>query len=315
MKNKFNQSTLVLGSLLIAGFVAGCNGSNNSNSSDSSTLSTANTSISGLAYDSVTTSVFSVNSFGRLCSISVDKVPGDINCNLTMPANIIVTSQVVSDGSGNIYALGKQIGSNVSYLMQYKTQNQTWTTTQIELPYLGAFNKILYRANKLYASNPNDGTLYTITLGSNAIESVAKYFAENPAVVEDFDASGNLYFSHQTNKIDPTTYRTVLATTAYVVPSGSAGGALANQFGTGNVTINDMAYVNNKIYACAESDFLYLPTGSTAANNWQILTNQAKLDYFSCDYLTTDSANLYYVEGIWVDENTFSNGYVNKVAV
>lgn len=315
MKNKFNQSTLVLGSLLIAGFVAGCNGSNNSNSSDSSTLSTANTSISGLAYDSVTTSVFSVNSFGRLCSISVDKVPGDINCNLTMPANIIVTSQVVSDGSGNIYALGKQIGSNVSYLMQYKTQNQTWTTTQIELPYLGAFNKILYRANKLYASNPNDGTLYTITLGSNAIESAAKYFAENPAVVEDFDASGNLYFSHQTNKIDPTTYRTVLATTAYVVPSGSAGGALANQFGTGNVTINDMAYVNNKIYACAESDFLYLPTGSTAANNWQILTNQAKLDYFSCDYLTTDSANLYYVEGIWVDENTFSNGYVNKVAV
>ena len=288
MKNKFNQSTLVLGSLLIAGFVAGCNGSNNSNSSDSSTLSTANTSISGLAYDSVTTSVFSVNSFGRLCSISVDKVPGDINCNLTMPANIIVTSQVVSDGSGNIYALGKQIGSNVSYLMQYKTQNQTWTTTQIELPYLGAFNKILYRANKLYTSNPNDGTLYTITLGSNAIESVAKYFAENPAVVEDFDASGNLYFSHQTNKIDPTTYRTVLA---------------------------DMAYVNNKIYACAESDFLYLPTGSTAANNWQILTNQAKLDYFSCDYLTTDSANLYYVEGIWVDESTFSNGYVNKVAV
>lgn len=314
MKIKFNQSSLLLNVLLIAALVTGCNGSDNS-SSNSSTQSTSNTSISGLAYDAVTNSVFSVNNFGALCSISASKVPGDISCNIAMPVNIVISSQVVSDGSGNMYALGKQVGSNVSYLMQYKTQDQTWVTTQIQLPYLAAFNKILYSSNKLYMSDPNDGTLYTITLGANTVASVANYFIESPAVVEDFDASGNLYFSHQTNNLDPATFRTVLATTAYVVPTGSAGGNLASQFGVGNVNINDMVYVNNKIYACAESNFIYLPTGSTAANNWQVLTNQAKTNYFSCDYVTTDSANLYYVEGVWVDENTFSNGYINKVAV
>lgn len=305
---KFNikNAVCLINGILLASLITACGGTN---TSSSLATSTSNTMISGLSYDPIAKSVFTVNDSGNLCLLAVNQIPGNINCNIAMPNGIIIASQVVSDGNGNIYAIGKQATNATNYILKYNTQTSTWSNSQIELPYLANRNKLLYRNGNLYVSDPNTKTLYTINIANNSVERTDNYFIESQAIVEDFDSNGNLFFSHGTNNLSQTTFRTVPATTVYNLPTGSSGNS-ANQFGQGNYNINDLVYANNNIYACAESNFLYLPLSATSSDSWQVLQNGS--DYFSCDYLTTDNINLYYVEGKWVDNSTFSNGYINK---
>lgn len=300
--NMCNISSLV-GLLLVASIVSSCSGSI-ARSTDTSGIM-----ISGLTYDSVAKAVFTVNSSGDLCTLNTNQIPGNINCTLTMPSGIIIASQVVSDGNGNIYSIGKQSTGSTNYILKYDTQTQQWTNTQITLPYLSNRNKLLYREGNLYTSDPNTKALYVINIANNTLQKTDDYFIESQAIVEDFDSNGNLFFSNSTNNLSQTTFRTVPATTVYNLASGNSGDS-ATQFGSNNLNINDLVYAKNNIYGCAESNFLYLPVTSTSADSWQVLNNGSS--YFSCDYVTTDNSNLYYVEGTWINNETFSNGYVNK---
>lgn len=233
-------------------------------------------------------------------------------CNLTPPNNILIASQVASDNQGNIYALGSQASTESNFILKYQTQANTWTVNSIDIPFIMSYSKLLYRQNKLYISDPNLATLYNINLASNILESVPDFFAPSPGVIEDFDQSGNLYYSYQLNT--ESNFQTITTTQIYTTPLAGSSSS-ATPFGTANENINDLVYVKNTAYACAESDFIYLPAGSGASSSWQILTNAAQPGYFSCDYVTTDGNNLYYAEGQWSSESNFSNNYINKVAV
>lgn len=301
-----SKSSVLLTSLLVAVVVSSCGGSS------SPATETSGIMISGLSYDPTVKAVFTVNSSGNLCTLNVSQVPNNVNCALKMPAGVIISSQVVSDGNGHIYAIGTNASSGSNYILKYDAQTSVWSTTSIELPYLANRNKLLYRAGNLYASNPNTKTLYIINIAANTLQQINDYFIESAATVEDFDSNGDLLFSHITNNLNPATFRTDPATTVYNLPSGTSGFA-AQQFGANNVNINDLVYAsNNNVYACSESNFLYLPI-TAGVENWQVLHDGA--GYFSCDYVTTDNTNLYYVEGTWLDNSTFSNGYINKKAI
>lgn len=310
MKNKINNS-LLCGLILASTLLAACSGTGNSSENQTNTTSISQ-SLSGLAYDPVSKSVYSVDQSGTLCKLAVQNIPGNMVCNLIPPNKILITSQVVSDNQGNIYALGSEGSTDSNFILKYNTQENTWTINSIDIPFVMSYSKLLYRQNKLYISDPNSATLYTIDLASNLLESVPDFFMPAPGVIEDFDQNGNLYYSYQLNT--ESNFRTITTTQVYITTLGGSATSAA-QFGSANENINDLVYVKNTAYACAESNFIYLPAGSTAANTWQVLNNPATPNYFSCDYVTTDNANLYYVEGVWIDENTFSNGYINKVAI
>ena len=301
------KSFAVLASgILISSVFSACGGSS------APATNTSGIMISGLTYDPITQSVFSVNTSGNLCTITAKQVPDNISCDIPMPNGIIISSQVVSDGSGNVYAIGKQSTTATNYILRYSTQTKLWSSTQIDLPYLSNRNKLLFKGGNLYTSDPNTKTLYTINIAQNSLQQTENYFIESKAIVEDFTPSGNLFFSHGTNNLDPNTFRTNPATTVYNINDGTSGSA-ATQFGLSNLSINDLVYANGNIYGCAESNFVYLPVNATSSESWQVLHDGA--GYFSCDYVTTDStANLYYVEGRWLDNSTFSNGYINRKA-
>lgn len=302
-KMNIGNASSLLSLLLVASVISACSG-NVAPATD-----TSSTMISGLTYDPVTKAIFTVNSSGNLCTLNANQIPGNVNCTLTMPSGIVIASQVVSDGDGNIYSIGRQDNGSANYILKYNTPTKTWTNTPIELPYLANRNKVLYRDGNLYTSDPNTKALYVINIANNTLQKTDNYFIESQAIVEDFDTNGNLFFSHSTNNLNQATFRTDLATTIYTLPSGTSGNS-ATQFGLNNVNINDLVFAKNNIYGCAESNFLYLPVNSTSSDSWQILSNGSS--YFSCDYITTDNSNLYYVEGTWVNNETFSNGYINK---
>ncbi|AUR52820.1 hypothetical protein [Aquella oligotrophica] len=308
---KIKLSNNFLGGLILLSIIlAACNGT--SNSSGNQTNITENPTLSGLAYDPLSKSVYSVDQSGVLCKLALQNVPGKMSCNLTVPNNIIISSQVVSDNQGNIYALGSQATTESNFILKYQTQTNTWTVNNIDIPFVMSFSKLLYRQGQLYLADPNESALYTIQLATNQLESVPDFFIPGPATIEDFDQSGNLYFSYQLNT--ESNFRTVTTTQVYLTPLGSSA-TPGIKFGADNKNINDLVYIKNTAYACAESDFLYLPADSSANANWQILTNSAESGYFSCDYLTTDGNNLYYVEGQWGSENSFSNNYVNTIKI
>lgn len=310
MKKYNSNINLTLGLVISALILSACSGTSSSSNSSSSDTSPT---LSGLAYDPQSKAVFSVNQNGTLCSLQVQNIPGNMTCNLTPPNNIVISSQVASDNQGNIYAIGSQATTTDNFILKYQTQTKTWSSSSIDVPFVLSLSKLLYREGKLYLSDPNVATLYTINLSNNQIESSAEFFSPGPAVLEDFDQNGNLFYTYQTNSVE-SNFTNVSQTTAYTLPIGSDH-ASASQFGKGNVYINDLVYVKNTAYACAESDFLYLPAGSTANNSWQILTNAAQPGYFSCDYITTDGKNLYYVEGQWASDETFHNNYVNSISI
>jgi hypothetical protein len=310
MKNKINNS-LLCGLILASTLLAACNGTSNSSGSQTNTV-TINPSLSGLTYDQVSKSVYSVDQSGTLCQLAAQNIPGNMVCNLTPPNNILIASQVVSDNQGNIYALGSEATTDNNFILKYKTQDNAWTINSIDIPFVMSYSKLLYRQNKLYISDPNLATLYTINLASNSLESVPNFFMPAPGVIEDFDQNGNLYYSYQLNT--ESNFQTITTTQVYITPlSGSS--TSASPFGSANNNINDLVYVKNTAYACAESNFLYLPSGSGASSNWQVLTNSSQPDYFSCDYVTTDGSNLYYVEGQWTSEENYSNNYVSMMAI
>lgn len=304
MKKYNSNINSTLGLIISALILTACSGTTSSSNDTNPTLS-------GLAYDPQAQAVFSVNQGGILCSLPVQKIPGNMTCNLTPPNNIIISSQVVSDNQGNIYAIGSQATTTDNFILKYQTQTQAWSSYPIEIPFVLSFSKLLYREGKLYLSDPNVATLYTINLSNNQIESSPEFFSPGPAVIEDFDQNGNLFYTYQTNNVQPD-FSVLSQTGVYTVPITSHK-ATGTQFGESNVYINDLVYVNNTAYACAESNFLYLPAGSNANNSWQVLTNASQQGYFSCDYITTDGSNLYYVEGMWTHDETFSNRYINKI--
>lgn len=309
MKNKLNTS-LVGGLILMTTVLAACNGTNSSSSNQ--TNITNNPTLSGLAYDPLSKSVYSVDQSGILCKLPIQNIPGNMVCNLSAPNNIIISSQVVSDNQGDIYALGSQATNESNFILKYQTQTNTWTVGNIDIPFVMSYSKLLYRQGQLYIADPNESALYTIKLGSNQLESAPDFFIPGPATIEDFDQNGNLYYSYQLNT--ESNFRTITTTQVYLTPIGSSA-TPGTKFGADNKNINDLVYVNNTAYACAESDFLYLPAGSSANANWQILTNSAESGYFSCDYITSDGSNLYYVEGQWSSEDNFSNNYVNTIKI
>jgi hypothetical protein len=310
IKNKLNGN-LVLGLVFSAMALSACNGTNSSSSNQSLTSTTTPTQ-SGLAYDPMTKAVFSVNSQGVLCKLPVKNIPGNLNCNLVAPNNITISSQVASDNQGNIYAIGSQATSTDNYVLKYQTESNTWTTSNIDIPFVLSLSKLLYREGKLYLADPNFSTLYTINLSTNTIESLPEFFTPGPAVIEDFDQNGNLFYTYQTNNVQPD-FSVVSQTGVYTLPITSSK-ATGIQFGESNVYINDLVYVKNNAYACAESNFLYLPSGSGANSSWQVLTNSSQLGYFSCDYITADGSNLYYVEGQWTSDEKYTNNYVSAIS-
>lgn len=309
-QNKFNTN-LILSLVFSVAVLTACNGTVNSSSNQltSATIPT----LSGLAYDPVTKAVFSVNSQGALCQLPVKNIPGNLECNIVAPDNIVISSQVVSDNQGNIYAIGSQPASTDNFVLKYQTSSNTWTSSNIDIPFVLSFSKLLYRQGKLYLADPNLSTLYTINLSANSIESSAEFFTPGPAVLEDFDQNGNLFYTYQTNNVQPD-FSVISQTGVYTLPITSSK-ATGTQFGESNVYINDLVYVKNTAYACAESDFLYLPAGSDANSSWQVLTNSSQPGYFSCDYITTDGNSLYYVEGQWTSDETFNNNYVSAVSI
>ncbi len=310
MKKHSNNISLTMGLILSAMILTACSGtSSSSNSSPSDSSPTLN----GLAYESQSKTVFSVNQNGILCSLPVQNIPGNMTCSLNPPNNIVISSQVVSDNQGNIYAIGSQATTTDNFILKYQTQTKTWTSSTIDIPFVLSFSKLLYREGKLYLSDPNLATLYTINLSNNQMESSAEFFSPGPAVIEDFDQNGNIFYTYQTNNVE-SNFNVISQTTAYTLPIESSH-ATGSQFGKGNVYINDLVYVKNTAYACAESDFLYLPAGATANDNWQILTNAAQPGYFSCDYITSDGNNLYYVEGQWGSDETFHNNFVSSIKI
>ncbi len=309
MKIKSNNN-LLAGLILLSAILAACNGA--SSSSGNQTNITENPTLSGLAYDPLSKSVYSVDQSGVLCKLPLQNIPGSMVCNLSAPNNIIISSQIVGDNNGNIYALGSQVNSESNFILKYQTQTNTWTVNNIDIPFVMSFSKLLYRQGQLYLADPNESALYIIQLATNQLESVPDFFVPGPATIEDFDQNGNLYFSYQLNT--ESNFRTTTTTQVYLTPLATSGTS-GTKFGTDNKNINDLVYVGNTAYACAESDFLYLPAGSSGSTNWQILTNSAESGYFSCDYITTDGSNLYYVEGQWGSENRFSNNYVSTIKI
>lgn len=309
-QNKFNTN-LILGLVFSAIVLSACNGT--VNSSNNQLTSTTIPTLSGLAYDPATKAVFSVNSQGVLCQLAVTSIPGNLSCNIVPPDNIMISSQVVSDNQGNIYAIGSQAASTDNFVLKYQTESKIWTTSNIDIPFVLSLSKLLYRQGKLYLADPNLSTLYTINLTTNTIESSAEFFTPGPAVIEDFDPNGNLFYTYQTNNVQPD-FSVVSQTGVYTLPITSTK-ATGTQFGESNVYINDLVYVKNTAYACAESDFLYLPAGSDANSSWQVLTNSSQPGYFSCDYVTTDGSKLYYVEGQWTSDESFNNNYVSAISI
>ncbi len=310
MRNKLNNNSLVVGLIFASAILYACNGTSSS-SGNQQTNSVTTTTLSGLAYDPMTKAVFSTNTQGELCKLPVKNIPGNMNCNLTVPNNIMISSQIISDSQGNIYAIGQQTTTAKNFILKYHTQSNTWTTSSVDIPFVLSFNKVLYRQEQLYLADPNGSTLYKINLSNNKIESSADFFVPGPAILEDFDQNGNLFYSYQTNNID-SNFITTSSTSIYASPI-DGDKVVKNQFGKGNVDINDLVYVKNTAYACAESNFLYLPSDSDVNSDWKVLTNSAQPNYFSCDYITTDGSNLYYVEGQWSSDQIFSNNYVNVV--
>lgn len=306
--NNFSRSFVPLAILASVISLAACSGSGTA-SSNTAPVTSSNENLSGLAYDPVAKAVFSVNREGGLCSLNATAIPGSIKCDISMPQGIILATQIASDGNGNIYGLGTQSTSSNTYLMKYQSQTGTWVVTNLQFPFLLTSNKLLYQANKLYIADPNLGTLYTINLADNSINTSSNFFSESPVLIEDFDSSGKLYYSYQTTSVTnfvPSSSSLVYSTSLSTPGSGT-------QFGAGGNSINDLAIVNNKIYACAESNFLYLPVGSSNTADWQVLTSQTQSGYFSCDYLTSDGSIIYYVEGVWTDAENFTNSYINKI--
>ena len=123
-----------------------------------------------LAYDPVTKAVFSVNSQGALCQLPVKIYLVILRCNIVAPDNMWISSQVVSDNQGNIYAMGSQPASTDNFVLKYQTSSNTWTSSNIDIPFsirILSFSKLLYRQGKLYLTNPNLSTLYTINLSAN----------------------------------------------------------------------------------------------------------------------------------------------------
>ena len=299
-----------MGLIFSAVILNACSGT--SSSSNSSTNDSSPT-LSGLAYEPQSKTIFSVNQNGTLCSLPVQNIPGNMTCSLNPPNNIVISSQVVSDNQGNIYAIGSQATSTDNFILKYQTQTKTWSSSSIDIPFVLSFSKLLYSDGKLYLADPNEATLYTINLSNNQMESSAEFFSPGPAVIEDFDQNGNIFYTYQTNNVE-SNFNVVSQTTAYTLPIDSSH-ATGSQFGKGNVYINDFVYVKNTAYACSESDFLYLQAGATANDNWQILTNAAQPGYFSCDYITSDGTNLYYVEGQWGSDETFHNNFVSSIKI
>jgi hypothetical protein len=311
-KNKLNGN-LVLGLVFSAMALSACSNGTSSSSNNQPLTSTTTPTLSGLAYDPMTKAVFSVNSQGVLCQLPVKNIPGNLNCNLVAPNNIIISSQVASDNQGNIYAIGSQATSTDNFILKYQTESNTWTVSNIDVPFVLSYSKLLYREGKLYLSDPNVSTLYTINLSTNTMASSVEFFTPGPGVIEDFDQNGNLFYTYQTNNVQPD-FSVVSQTGVYTLPITSSK-ATGTQFGESNVYINDLVYVQNTAYACAESNFLYLPSGSGANSSWQVLTNSSQPGYFSCDYVTTDGSNLYYVEGQWTSGENYSNNYVSTLAI
>lgn len=143
----------------------------------------------------------------------------------------------------------------------------------------------------------------------NIISSVSNFFSESPVVLESFDETGKLYYSYQTSS--ETNFVTSSANSIYSISLSTPGAS--TQFGSGGNSINDLAVINNKVYACAESNFLHLPLGSSPASSWQVLSSQTQSGEFSCDYLTNDGSVIYYVEATWLDDENFNNTYINKI--
>ena len=92
-QNKFNTN-LILSLVFSVAVLTACNGTVNSSSNQltSATIPT----LSGLAYDPVTKAVFSVNSQGALCQLPVKNIPGNLECNIVAPDNILCKPNCLS---------------------------------------------------------------------------------------------------------------------------------------------------------------------------------------------------------------------------
>ncbi|TXI97744.1 MAG: hypothetical protein E6Q32_11370 [Neisseriales bacterium] len=314
MKNNKLSNSLVAGLILSSVILTACNGTNSSSGSNNQTNSVDTQTIHGLVYDPVTQAVLSVGQSGALCKLSVKDIPGNMTCDLQAPNNILVTSQIIDDNKGNIYALGTQAQTGNDFLLIYHTKDNTWAVANIDIPFTVAFNKLEYYAGNLYLTDQNESGLYMVKLDSNKFESVPDFYVPGDGdLLAIDDSTGTVLYASRVN----TQSNFVAATTSqtYSKQLGSSSNTPWVKYGPGDRNINDSSYVKNTIYACAESDFVYAyhPAGSSNDFSWSKFANASQPGYFSCDYLASDGTNLYYVEGKWIGDEKFSNNYVNTI--
>jgi hypothetical protein len=299
----------LIGALIL--LVSACSGTTNQQTS-SQAMSADNISLNGVVYESSVKSVFSVDKSGVLCKISIDKIPGSMVCDIFPPDNIIISSQLANDNNGNIYSIGVNSLTQDNFLVKYEVRTNQFSSAKIALPVVLNYNKLLYYANKLYLADPNSATLYKININNYQVETVENFFNPSPAIIEGIDKNGNLHYVNQVYNESAITNN--YTSTVYNVNINNNIGS--TQFGRDLLNVSDvLIHNNNMVYACTESNFLYLPVGSDANAKWFDMSNIVIDSYFSCDYVTADSTNLYYIEGHWNKLGVFINNYIDKTLI
>lgn len=316
MKNKLKVN-LIAGIVIVSTLLTACNGGNNSSSNGNSVNSADSDTLYGLSYDPVTSSVFSTNENGALCKISAKNIPDNMVCNLVAPNNIRLASQLKDDNKGTIYALGVQAKTGDNFLLKYHTEKNTWNTVAIDLPFSLSFNKLELYSGNLYLTDKNDSALYKINLVTNKVESVPDFVVPgNGELMAINNSTGAVLYT--VREAVESNFQTTILSQTYSKLLSSTASTQWSKYGPGDRNINDSNYVNDTIYACAESDFVYdyHPTGSTDNFSWKILKNGSQPGYFSCDYLASNGNDLlYYVEGKWTSNEKFNNKYVSSVKI
>lgn len=314
MKNKLSNS-LVAGLILSSAILTACNGTSSSSGSNLAPTSATDTqTLVGLVYDPVTNAVLSVGKSGALCKLSVKNIPGNMTCDLHAPNNILVTSQIIDDNKGNVYALGTQAQTGNDFILTYHTKENTWNVVKTDIPFALAFNKLEYYAGNLYFADQNGTELYTVKLDSNKLESVPNFSMPGDGdLLAIDDNSGTVLYVSRVNV--ESNFTMVTTSQTYSKRLDSSSSTQWTKYGPSDRNINDSSYVKGTIYACAEADFVYAyhPAGASDNFSWKVFASAAQPGYFSCDYIASDGTNLYYVEGKWASDEKFHNNFVNTI--